>query len=87
MHISSKEASSTYLRKEFKCILVQDWLGPEEIYDSLDWCEGEDVNNNELMWTKLEGAVSAECNEIVASKKFKERVQKPMRQSLRLSLI
>ena len=29
------------------------------------------------MWTKLEGAVSAECNEIVASKKFKERVQKP----------
>ena len=29
------------------------------------------------MWTKLEGAVSAECNEMVASKKFKERVQKP----------
>ena len=29
------------------------------------------------MWTKLEGAVSAECNEIVASKKFKERIQKP----------
>ena len=29
------------------------------------------------MWTKLEGAVSAECNEIVASNKFKERVQKP----------
>ena len=29
------------------------------------------------MWTKLEGAVSADCNEIVASKKFKERVQKP----------
>ena len=28
------------------------------------------------MWTKLEGVVSAECNEIVASKKFKERVQK-----------
>lgn len=28
------------------------------------------------MWTKLEGAVSAACNEIVASKKFKERVQK-----------
>ena len=27
--------------------------------------------------TKLEGAVSAECNEIVASKKFKERIQKP----------
>ena len=29
------------------------------------------------MWTKLEGAVSAECNKPVASKKFKERVQKP----------
>ena len=29
------------------------------------------------MWTKLEGAVSAECNKTVASKKFKERVQKP----------
>ena len=28
------------------------------------------------MWTKLEGAVSAECNEIVASKKSKERVQR-----------
>ena len=65
--------------EERKCILVQDWLGPEgqKIYDSLDWGKSEDVNNNELMWTKLEGAVSAECNEIVASKKFKERVQKP----------
>ena len=62
-----------------KCILVQDWLGPEgqKIYDSLDWAEGEDVNDYELMWTKLEGAVSPECNEIVASKKLKERVQKP----------
>ena len=30
-----------------------------------------------MMWTKLAGAVSVECNEIVASKKFKERVQKP----------
>ena len=29
------------------------------------------------MWTKLEGAVSGDCNEIVASKKFKERVQNP----------
>ena len=29
------------------------------------------------MWTKLERAVSPECNEIVAAKKFKERVQKP----------
>jgi len=29
------------------------------------------------MWIKFEGAVSAACNEIVASKKFKERVQKP----------
>ena len=62
-----------------KYILVQDWLGPEgqKIYDSLDWGQGEDVNNYELMWTKLEGAVSAECNEMVASNKFKEQVQKP----------
>ncbi|PFX11318.1 hypothetical protein AWC38_SpisGene25021, partial [Stylophora pistillata] len=54
-------------------------LGPEgqKINDSIDWGEDEDVNNYELMLTKLEGAVSAECNEIVASKKFKERVQKP----------
>ena len=29
------------------------------------------------MWTKLVAAVSPECNEIVASTKFKERVQKP----------
>ena len=59
-------------------MLVQDWHGPEgqKIYDSLDWAEGEDVNNYKLMWNKLEGAVSAECNEIVASKKFKERVKK-----------
>ena len=65
--------------EERKCILVQDWLGPEgqKIYDSLDWGDDEDVNNYELMWNKLEGAVSAECNEIVASKKFKERIQKP----------
>ena len=58
------------ISEERKCILVQDWLGPErqKIYDSLDWGEGEDVNNYELMWTKLEGVVSAECNEIIASK-------------------
>ena len=47
------------------------------IYDSLDWAEGEGVNDYELMWTKLERAVSPGCNEIVASKKFKARVQKP----------
>ena len=36
-----------------KCILVQDWLGTEgkKIYDSLDWADGEDVNDYELMWT------------------------------------
>ncbi|KAK2571051.1 Transposon Ty3-I Gag-Pol polyprotein [Acropora cervicornis] len=73
------KGSLVNISEERKCILVQDWLGPEgqKIYDSLDWGEDEDVNNYELMWTKLEGAVSAECNEIVASKKFKERVQKP----------
>ena len=67
------------ISNERKCILVQDWLGPEgqKIYDSLDWFEGEDVNNYDLMWTKLERTVGPECNEIVASKKFKERVQKP----------
>ena len=73
------KGSLVNISNERKCILVQDWLGPEgqKIYDSLDWAEGEDVNNYELMWTKLEGPVSPECNEIVASKKFKERVQKP----------
>ena len=73
------KGSLVNISQERKCILVQDWLGPEgeKIYDSLDWGEAEDVNDYELMWTKLEGAVSAECNEIVASKKFKERVQKP----------
>ncbi|PFX14760.1 Transposon Ty3-G Gag-Pol polyprotein [Stylophora pistillata] len=46
------------ISEERKCMLVQDWLGPEgqKIYDSLDWGEGEDVNNYELMRTKLEGA-------------------------------
>ena len=29
------------------------------------------------MWTKMERAVSPECNEILVSKKFKERMQKP----------
>ena len=73
------KGSLVNISEERKCILVQDWLGPEgqKIYDSLDWGEDEDVNNYELMWTKLEVAVSAECNEIVASKKFTERVQKP----------
>ena len=67
------------ISNERKCILVQDWLGPEgqKIYDSLDWFEGEDVNDYDLMLTKLERAVSPECIEIVASKKFKEGVQKP----------
>ena len=67
------------ISNERKCILVQDRLGPEgqKIYESLDWAEGEDANDYELMWTKLERAVSPECNEIVASKKFKGRVQKP----------
>ena len=73
------KGSVVNISNERKCILVQDWLGPEgqKIYDSLDWFEGEDVNNYDLMWTKLERAVSPECNEIVASKKFKERLQKP----------
>ena len=31
----------------------------------------------DLMWTKLDCAGSPECNEIVAAKKFKDRVQKP----------
>ena len=73
------KGSLVTISEERKCILVQDWLGPEgqKIYDSSDWGEVEGVNNYELMWTKLEGAVSPECNEIVASKKFKERVQNP----------
>ena len=57
------------ISNERKCILVQDWLGPEgqKIYDSLDWPEDADVNDYDLMWTKLECAVSPECNEIVAA--------------------
>ena len=47
------------------------------IYYSLDWGDDKDVNSYKLMWTKLEGAVSADCNEIVASKKVKEQIQKP----------
>ena len=73
------KGSLVNISNERKCILVQDWLGPEgqKIYDSLDWSEDEDVNDYDLMWTKLERAVSPECNEIVAAKKFKDRVQKP----------
>ena len=70
------------ISNERKCILVQNWLGPEgqKIYDSLDcFEEGEDENDYDLMWTKLERVVSSELNEIVASKKFKERVQKTWR--------
>ena len=42
------KGSLVNISEERKCILVQDWLGPEgqKIYDSLDWGEGEDVNNN-----------------------------------------
>ena len=72
------KGSLVNISNERKCIfLVKDWLSPEgqKIYDSLDWFEGEDVNGYDLMWTKLERAVSPECNETVASKKFKERVQ------------
>ena len=46
-----------------KCILVQDWLGPEgQRFMSLDWSEDEDVNDYDLMWTKLERAAIPECN-------------------------
>ena len=73
------KGSLVNISNERKCILVQDWLGLEgqKIYDSLDWFEGEKVNDYDLMRTKLERAVSPKSNEIVASKKFKERVQKP----------
>ena len=39
-----KKKSCESVSKERKCILVQDWLGPEGqgIYDSLDWFEGAD---------------------------------------------
>ena len=67
------------ISNETICILVQDWLGPEgqKTYDSLDWAVCKDANDYKLMWTTLERAVRPECNEIVASTKFKERVQKP----------
>ena len=83
------KGSLVNISEERKCILVQDWLGPEgqKLYDSLDWGEGEDVNNYELMWSKLEGAVSAECNEIVASKNSRNEFRNLKRQLLRLPLI
>ena len=41
------KGSLVNISNERKCILVQDWLGPEgqKIYDSLDWSEDEDVND------------------------------------------
>ena len=61
------KGSPVNISEERKCILVQDRLGPvgQELHDSLDWGESKDVNNYELMSINLEGAVSAECNEIV----------------------
>ena len=47
------------------------------IVSTYDWSEDEDVNDYDLLWTKLERAVSSECNEIVAAEKFKDWVQKP----------
>ena len=61
-----------------KCFLVQDWLGPEG-QKVLDWFEGDDVLRlrTAMSGTKLERAVSPECNEIVPSKRnFKKRLQK-----------
>jgi len=45
------KGSLVNISEERKCILVQDWLGPEgqKIYDSSDWGEDENVNNYELM--------------------------------------
>ena len=73
------KGSLVNISDERKCILVQDWLGVEgqKIYDSLDWEEGEDQNDYETLWAKLENAVRPDCNEIVASVKFKERSQQP----------
>ena len=70
------KGSPVNISNERKYILVQDWLGPEgqKIYDSLDWFEGEDINDYDLMWTKLQRAVSLEGNEIFNSKKFKKGV-------------
>ena len=53
--------------------LVQDLLGPkgQKIYDNLDWFEGDDVLRlrTAMSGTMLEGAVSPEGNEIVASQR------------------
>ena len=62
------------ISNEWKCILVQEWLGTEgqKIYDSLDWFEGVRTmcyDYNLMPGTKLEGVVSPECNENVASKR------------------
>lgn len=74
---------------ESKCILVQAWLGTvgQKIYDRFNWPEGKDVNNYELMWTKPERAISPECSDIVASKKFKNRYKNLESRLLLLSLI
>ena len=53
------KGSLVNISSERKCILVRDWLGPEgqKIDDSLDWSDDEDVNDYDLLWTKLERAI------------------------------
>ena len=45
------KGSLVNISDETKCVLVQDWLGPEgqKISDSLDRAEGENVHDYELM--------------------------------------
>ena len=78
-----KKKSCESVSKERKCILVQDWLGPEgqKIYDSLDWFERVRTmyyNYKLMSGTKLERVVSPECKENVASKRnLKNECKKP----------
>ena len=72
LHLQKKSCES--VSNERKCILVQDWLGPEgqHIYDSLDWFERVRTmyyNYKLMSGTKLERVVSPECKENVASKR------------------
>ena len=50
---SSKEVLWAFRTNKRKCIVVEDWLGPEgpKIYEKLDWFGVEDVNDYELMKT------------------------------------
>ena len=75
-------------RTQGKCILLQDWPGPEGQRSTTAYKLFERVRtmyyDHKLMsGTKLEGAVSPECSENVVSKRnLKNECKKPERQPL-----